>query len=37
MTIEELDTIDAPSGNEMLGWAAIGAAATIGIGLLFCS
>lgn len=37
MILEEINVIDAPSAAEMLGWAAAGAVATVGIGLLFCS
>jgi hypothetical protein len=37
MILEEISVIDAPSGDEMLAWAAGGALATIAIGLLFCS
>lgn len=37
MILEEVTTVDAPSAASVLGWAAVGALATVGVGLLFCS
>jgi hypothetical protein len=37
MTFEEIEIVDAPTDAEFWGGVALGAVATVGIGLLFIS